>query len=88
MMADSHYRHQVIADIEPFRGILLGLFFIGVGMSIDFGLLGSEAVLIAGLVLGLLLVKSVIIWVLGRFMGIATPDALRVSLLLSQSGES
>jgi len=87
MMADSHYRHQVIADIEPFRGILLGLFFIGVGMSIDFGLLGRQAVLIAGLVLGLLLVKFVILWVLCRFMGIVTPDALRVSLLLSQSGE-
>jgi monovalent cation:proton antiporter-2 (CPA2) family protein len=87
MMADSHYRHQVIADIEPFRGILLGLFFMGVGMSIDFGLLGRQAVLIAGLVLGLLLIKSSIIWVLCRVMGIGSPDATRVSLLLSQSGE-
>jgi monovalent cation:proton antiporter-2 (CPA2) family protein len=62
MMANSHYRHQVIADIQPFRGILLGLFFMGVGMTIDFGLLGSQGLLIAGLV-------------------------LRVSMLLSQSGE-
>ncbi|MCK5382818.1 MAG: cation:proton antiporter, partial [Gammaproteobacteria bacterium] len=53
MMAESHYRHQVIADIQPFRGILLGLFFMGVGMSIDFGLLGRQGVVIAGLVLGL-----------------------------------
>jgi monovalent cation:proton antiporter-2 (CPA2) family protein len=87
MMADSHYRHQVIADIEPFRGILLGLFFMGVGMSIDFGLLGSQSVLFAGLVLGLLLVKSVITWTLCRLMGIGSLDATRVSLLLSQSGE-
>jgi voltage-gated potassium channel Kch len=87
MMADSHYRHQVVADIEPFRGILLGLFFMGVGMSIDFGLLGEQGILIAGLVLGLLLVKSLIIWVLCRLMGILTPDATRASLLLSQSGE-
>lgn len=87
MMAESHYRHQVIADIEPFRGILLGLFFMGVGMSIDFGLLGRQGVLIAGLVLGLLLVKSMIIWALCRLMGIGTLDATRVSLLLSQSGE-
>ncbi len=87
MMAESHYRHQVIADIEPFRGILLGLFFMGVGMSIDFGLLGSRTALITGLVLGLLLIKSTIIWVLCRLMGIGTPDATRVSLLLSQSGE-
>jgi monovalent cation:proton antiporter-2 (CPA2) family protein len=87
MMANSHYRHQVIADILPFRGILLGLFFMAVGMSIDFGLLGRQGVLIAGLVLGLLLIKSVILWVLCRLMGVGTPDAMRVSLLLSQSGE-
>jgi monovalent cation:proton antiporter-2 (CPA2) family protein len=87
MMADSHYRHQVIADIEPFRGILLGLFFMAVGMSIDFGLLKSQGVMIAGLALGLLLVKATITWVLCRLMKVDTPDATRASLLLSQSGE-
>jgi monovalent cation:proton antiporter-2 (CPA2) family protein len=87
MMANSHYRHQVIADIQPFRGILLGLFFMGVGMTINVGLLGRQSVLIAGLVLGLLLIKSVILWVLCRLMGVGTPDAVRVSMLLSQSGE-
>ncbi|NNJ93332.1 MAG: transporter, partial [Halobacteria archaeon] len=87
MMADSHYRHQVIADIEPFRGILLGLFFMGVGMSIDIGLLREQGVLIAGLVLGLLLIKAAILWVLCRLAGVGTEDATRVSLLLSQSGE-
>ena len=87
MMAESHYRHQVIADIQPFRGILLGLFFMAVGMSIDFGLLGRQSILIVGLVLGLLLLKSAINWGLCRVMGVSTPDAIRVSLLLSQSGE-
>jgi len=87
MMAESSYRHQVIADIQPFRGILLGLFFMGVGMSVDFGLLGKQGVLIAGLALGLLLIKSVILWALCRLMGIGSPDATRVALLLSQSGE-
>ena len=87
MMAESHYRHQVIADIQPFRGILLGLFFLAVGMSIDFGLLGRQSILIAGLVLGLLLLKTAINWVLCRIMGVSTPDAIRASLLLSQSGE-
>ncbi len=87
MMADSSYRHQVIADVQPFRGILLGLFFMGVGMSIDFGLLGRHGVLIAGLVLGLLLIKAVILWVLCRLTGVGIADAARVSLLLSQSGE-
>ena len=87
MMAESHYRHQVIADIEPFRGILLGLFFMGVGMSIDFSLLGEQGVLLAGLVLGLLLLKTVILWGLCRLMRVGAADAARVSLLLSQSGE-
>lgn len=87
LMADSHYRHQVIADIQPFRGILLGLFFMGVGMSINFSLIGGHTVEIAGMVLGLLLIKSAILWVLCRLMGSGTPDATRVSLLLSQSGE-
>ena len=87
MMANSHYRHQVITDIQPFRGILLGLFFMAVGMAIDFSLLGRYGLLIAGLVLGLLLIKSIILWVLCRLMGVGTPDATRVSLLLAQSGE-
>ncbi|MEP5763890.1 MAG: monovalent cation:proton antiporter-2 (CPA2) family protein [Halieaceae bacterium] len=87
MLAESHYRHQVIADIQPFRGMLLGLFFMGVGMSIDFGLLGKQGALIAGLVLGLLVIKAVILWALCRLMGVVRMDATRVSLLLSQSGE-
>jgi len=87
MLADSQYRHQVVADIKPFRGILLGLFFMGVGMSVDFGLMGKHGVLIIGLVLGLLLIKSAILWTLCRLMGVDRPDATRVSLLLSQSGE-
>jgi monovalent cation:proton antiporter-2 (CPA2) family protein len=87
MLAESSYRHQLVADIQPFRGILLGLFFMGVGMSVDFGLLGKHTTVIAGLVLALLLIKSVILWLLCRFMGVSAPDATRVALLLSQSGE-
>jgi len=87
MMADSHYRHQVTADIQPFRGILLGLFFMSVGMSIDFSLIVRNPVMIAGMVLGLLMMKSALLWILCRLAGVGTPDATRVSLLLSQSGE-
>lgn len=87
MMAESHYRHQITADIEPFRGILLGLFFMGVGMSIDFGLLADNSVFIAGLVIGLLLIKSTLLWGLCRVMGVGATNGTRVSLLLSQSGE-
>lgn len=87
MMAESSYRHQVVADIQPFRGILLGLFFMGVGMSIDFGLLGRNAAIITGLVVALLLIKSAILWQLCRLMGVSSVDSARVALLLSQSGE-
>lgn len=87
MMADCQYRHQVVADIEPFRGILLGLFFMAVGMSVDFGLLWQQLPLVAALVLAILLLKAVILWGLCRLMGSSTPDANRVSALLSQSGE-
>jgi monovalent cation:proton antiporter-2 (CPA2) family protein len=87
MMADSQYRHQVIADIEPFRGILLGLFFMVVGMTINFGLLVNQPVLIIGLVIGLLAIKSTINWTLCRVMRVPSADATRASLLLSQSGE-
>ncbi|MFW2404429.1 MAG: monovalent cation:proton antiporter-2 (CPA2) family protein [Gammaproteobacteria bacterium] len=87
MLADSQYRHQVIADIKPFRGILLGLFFMGVGMSIDFGLMGEQGGIIIGLVLLLLTVKAGILWGICRLMGVETRDATSVSLLLAQSGE-
>ncbi|KAA3627503.1 MAG: transporter [Proteobacteria bacterium] len=87
MMADSQYRHQVVADIEPFRGILLGLFFMGVGMSIDFGLISEYGVLIVAVVAGLLSVKAAILWALCRLARIPRVDSARVALLLSQSGE-
>lgn len=87
MLADSHYRHQVVADIQPFRGILLGLFFMAVGMSIDFSLIGRQGLLVAGLVLGVLMIKSSLLWGLGRMMKLNNVEAVRVSLLLSQSGE-
>jgi monovalent cation:proton antiporter-2 (CPA2) family protein len=87
MLAESHYRHQIIADIEPFRGILLGLFFMAVGMSINFGLMLDYRFLLIALVLGLLIVKSGIIWGVCRFMGITPANAARTATLLSQSGE-
>jgi monovalent cation:proton antiporter-2 (CPA2) family protein len=87
MLADSHYRHQIIADIEPFRGILLGLFFMAVGMTINFGLMFEYRYLLVGLVLGLLIIKSGIIWGVCRTIGITPANSIRTSMLLSQSGE-
>ena len=87
MLADSPYRHQVVADIQPFRGILLGLFFMVVGMSIDFGLIRDQGLVIVILVVGLLLIKTFLLWVLCRLMRISSGNAMHISLLLSQSGE-
>jgi hypothetical protein len=87
MLAESHYRHQIIADIQPFRGVLLGLFFMAVGMSVDFGLIGDQGLFIAALVVGLLGVKALLLWGLCRVWGEGRGTAARVALLLSQSGE-
>lgn len=87
MMSDSHYRHQVFADINPFRGILLGLFFMGVGMSVNFALFLEQAPLILALLAALLLIKWLVLYVLARFFLDHSKDALRTSLYLSQSGE-
>ena len=87
LLADSRYRHQIMADIQPFRGLLLGLFFMSVGMSINFGLLGQQGFLIAGLVAGLLLLKGVILWLLCRLTGRLNKESVQVALLLAQAGE-
>ncbi len=87
LLADSHYRHQVIADIQPFRGLLLGLFFMSVGMSVDFGLLMQKPLLIAGLVTGLLAIKIIVILCICKIARINSGTSIRVSMLLSQSGE-
>lgn len=87
LLADSRYRHEIMADIQPFRGLLLGLFFMSVGMSINFGLLGEQGLLVAGLVLGLLLLKAILLWVLCRVTGRSNTESLQVALLLAQAGE-
>ncbi len=87
LLADSRYRHQIMADIQPFRGLLLGLFFMSVGMSINFGLLGQKGLLVAGLVGGLLLIKAVLLWLLCRITGRSNAESLQVALLLAQAGE-
>lgn len=87
MLADSRYRHQVIADIQPFRGILLGLFFVAVGMSINFGLMLEQGMMILTMVAGLLAIKTIVLWGLCNLARVRGGNGLRVSLLLSQSGE-
>ncbi len=87
LLADSEFRHQVMADIEPFRGFLLGLFFMAVGMSIDIGAAMADGWLVLGLVVGLLLLKGTLLVGLALMMGVGRNDAIRVAVLLCQGGE-
>jgi monovalent cation:proton antiporter-2 (CPA2) family protein len=88
LLADSEYRHQLEADIDPFKGLLLGLFFLSVGMTLNLGLVVSDPLLLVGLALLLMLAKTVLVFVIGRAFGSLDNDsAWRLGLLLSQGGE-
>ncbi len=87
LFAETHYRHQVGAVIQPFRGLLLGLFFITVGMSIDLDLTLRQGWAIVGLVAALLLGKAALLAGLGRLFGLPGAAALNLGILLSQGGE-
>lgn len=87
LLAESEYRRELETDIEPFKGLLLGLFFIAVGMSIDFGVLIAEPGLMAAIVVGFLAVKGVVIYSLGRAMKLPFQDRPVFTLLLAQGGE-
>ena len=87
LLADSEYRHELEADIEPFKGLLLGLFFISVGMSVDLGLIVREPATIAALVFGLMLSKAIVLYAVARLAGQDNRSALSVAATLSQGGE-
>jgi glutathione-regulated potassium-efflux system ancillary protein KefC len=87
LLAESEYRHALETDIEPFKGLLLGLFFIAVGMSIDFGILLRDPLVIIGLALGLVAIKAVVLYLLGRLYGLPTRQLPLFALVLSQGGE-
>ncbi|QYM77538.1 monovalent cation:proton antiporter-2 (CPA2) family protein [Horticoccus luteus] len=87
VLANSEYRHELEADIEPFKGLLLGLFFITVGANIDLGLLRVQPLTIAGLVAALLLVKFVVLFALARAFRLSTPAAFTFGFALAQGGE-
>jgi glutathione-regulated potassium-efflux system protein KefB len=87
LLAESSYRHQLEADIQPFEGLLLGLFFTAIGMTIDVRLLLDEPVIILTLVAGLVAVKAIILYVLGRWQGLEPGPARRLGIALSQGGE-
>ncbi len=87
VLAQSEYRHELETNIEPFKGLLLGLFFIAVGASIDFELILSDPGLIALLVVGLVLVKFLILLAVGRIFGMKHDSNFLFTFSLAQSGE-
>lgn len=87
LLADSEYRHELEANIEPFKGLLLGLFFISVGMSVDLGLLGREPLTIVVAVLALMLIKAAVLFALGALSGQSTAASRRLAATLAQGGE-
>ena len=87
LLSETKYRHQVEADIAPFRGILLGLFFVTVGFEIDVGLIVSKFTLIASIVMGIIGVKAAVATSLSLAFGLSLSTSQQTGLLLSQGGE-
>ena len=87
LIADSSYRHQIIAEIQPFRGLLLGLFFMSMGMSINLSLFFANPLVLVGLVVALIGGKFLTLWPLSRVLGLQNRTSMSVALLLAQSGE-
>jgi glutathione-regulated potassium-efflux system ancillary protein KefC len=87
LLAESEYRRELETDLEPFKGLLLGLFFIAVGMSIDFAVVLARPALVAAVVLGFLLLKAAVLWAMARTMPIPLAERPVFVILLAQGGE-
>lgn len=87
LLSESTFRHQLEADIEPFRGLLLGLFFLAVGMSLDLALVSREWMMVAAIVLAFMVLKAGGIYVVARLFRAKHPEAVHRALLMAQGGE-
>jgi glutathione-regulated potassium-efflux system ancillary protein KefC len=87
LLADSEYRHALETDIEPFKGLLMGLFFIAVGMSVDFGVFLAQPWLVLGLVAAFLAIKMAVLYLLARAFGLPRGQQALFAFLLAQGGE-
>ncbi|KHJ39477.1 glutathione-regulated potassium-efflux system protein KefC [Pedobacter glucosidilyticus] len=87
VLANSEFRHELESDIDPFKGLLLGLFFISVGSTIDFGLVKDNFLLVIALVLGLMFLKGIILYVLGKSFGLKGDQNMLFAVSLAQMGE-
>lgn len=87
VLAESEYRHELESDLEPFKGLLLGLFFLSVGAQIDFAVIGERPAMIAGLVVAVVLGKLMVLYALARVFGLDRPARWLLAFSLSQVGE-
>jgi monovalent cation:proton antiporter-2 (CPA2) family protein len=87
VLAESPYRHEIESDVEPFRSILLGLFFLSVGMLLDLGMIAANPLQVIALAIGVIVIKATLIGGLARSFGNSWPRSVRLGLLLSQAGE-
>ncbi|CAA9523502.1 MAG: Inner membrane protein, KefB/KefC family [uncultured Sphingomonas sp.] len=87
MLAESPYRHELESDVEPFRSILLGLFFMSVGMLLDLGVIAQRPLTVVGLAVLVIAVKAALLYPLARLFGMPQGRAISLALLLSQAGE-
>lgn len=87
LLADSEFRHELESHVEPFKGLLLGLFFMGVGMNLDLALLAAHPLLVIGLVFGLLSLQLCVMWAVGRAFRYSHRTSLLLAALLASGGE-
>jgi glutathione-regulated potassium-efflux system ancillary protein KefC len=87
LLAESEYRRELETDLEPFKGLLLGLFFIAVGMNIDFAVVLSHPGWVLGLVVGFLALKTLVLWTMARLMHLPVAERPVFGILLAQGGE-
>ena len=87
VLADSEYRHELESDIEPFKGLLLGIFFISIGASLNFTLIHNQIWLIGGLVAGLILLKAVVLFGISKVFKMPVNERLLFTMALAQGGE-
>lgn len=87
LLAESEYRRELETDLEPFKGLLLGLFFIAVGMSIDFAVVMQRPLVVAGVVAGFLALKALVLWALARRLDLPPAERPVFNVLLAQGGE-
>jgi len=87
LLADSEFRHEIGAQLDPFKGLMLGLFFIAVGMSVNLGLFGALPFLVLGMVLAMFLIKYFTLFVISRATGSSSETARNLSIALAAGGE-